>query len=460
MKKVFGIVAGMLVIVSHSGVALAAVSADEARNLGPTLTEFGPEKQASADGGVPAYTGGLTTPPAEFDPKSGLIPDPFKDEKPLYSITAKNMSQYVDRLAPGVQALLKRFPTYRVDVYPTHRTMHYPKWVLDNTLKNATTAKLVGKIQGDGVDGAFGGLPFPIPKDGYEVMFNSSLNFQRTQDEKQAKSWLVDSAGNRSELPENDANDYRPYYDQALGEGKAWYNASDIYHVVQVSRPTGVGTAILAYTPINNSVDDQTTWLYMPGQRRTRMAPDYKYDTPISQFGGVMFWDDLGLFHGRMDRFDFNLIGKKELIIPYSSYKYLSTSPDQLFGKQHLNPDAIRWETHRVWVIEATLKHGERHAYSKRTFYVDEDSWAIVEADAYDPEGKLWKVGFDYTFNFYDGGGGVFSATYNIYDLQKGNYFGTNSGGPVDGHPLIKPSDTHQKEDLFTPAGMSGTGMD
>jgi Protein of unknown function (DUF1329) len=459
MKKEFGFVAGVMVIALHSATALAAVSEEEAKALGTSLTEFGAEKQASADGTIPAYNGGLTTAPADFDPKSGLIPDPFKDEKPLYSITGKNMAQYADRLSPGVQALLKRFPTYHVDVFPTHRTMHYPQWVLDNTVKNATTAKLVGKVKGDGVEGAFGGIPFPIPKDGYEVMFNSALNFQRTQYENQAKAWLVDSAGNRSELPENDANDYRPYYDRALAQGKAPHNAYDVYHVVQVSPPTGVGTAVLVYTPINNATDEQVTWLYMPGQRRTRMAPDYKYDTPISQFGGVMFWDDLGLYHGRMDRFDFKVIGKKEMIVPYSSYKYLSMSPDQLFGKQHLNPDAIRWETHRVWVVEATLKQGERHAYSKRTFYIDEDTWAIVEADAYDPEGKLWKVGFMYTFNYYDGGGGTFNAIYNIYDLQKGDYFGTNAGGPANGRPFIRPFDTHQKESLFTPAGMSGTGM-
>src|SRR5260370_41820618 len=122
-------------------------------------------------------------------------------------------------------------------------------------------------------------------------------------------------------------------------------------------------------------------------------------------------------------------------------------SPDQLFGKEHLNPDAIRWEAHRVWIVEATLKQGERHAYSKRTFYVDEDSWAIVEADAYDPEGKLWKVGFDYTFNFYDGGGGVICATYKIYDLQKRNYFGTNSGCSVEGPSVINTSATTPKRE-------------
>jgi len=448
-----------MTLVFTSTTAHGAVPPDEAKQLGTSLTEFGADKKASADGAIPAYDGGLASPPSGFDAQSGRLPDPFGNEKPLYTVTDKNLPQYAARLTPGAQALLQRFSTYRMNVYPTHRTMHYPKWVLDNTIKNATGAKLVGKVQGDGVEGAFGGIPFPIPKNGYEAMFNSLLNFQRVQIETRGESWLVDSAGSRSQLPRLDSNEYRPYYDPEMAGKSIPHGAYDILHAVQTSPPTGAGTAVLVYTPVNNATDDQVTWLYMPGQRRTRMAPDYKYDTPIAQFGGVMFWDDVQLFKGRMDRFDFKLVGKKEMIVPYNSYKYFSTTPDQLFGKQHLNPDAIRWELHRVWVVEAMLKSGSRHAYSKRIFYIDEDNWSIVEADAYDADGKLWKVALDYTMSYYDGAGGVFNGAFNIYDLQKGNYFSMHSGGPAGGYASIRASDKHEKEALFTPSGMAGTGI-
>ncbi|MFM0094565.1 DUF1329 domain-containing protein [Paraburkholderia sediminicola] len=442
----------------HGAGAFAAVSADEAKQLGTTLTAFGAQKAASADGTIPEYTGGLTQAPADFVPNSGKWPDPFKGEKAAFSITAANMSQYADQLTPGVQALLKRFPDYRVDVYPTHRTIRYPQWVLDNTLKNATSAKLTGKIEGDGVEGAFGGIPFPIPKNGYEVMWNALLNYQRTQyDARNVGAFLVDTSGGRTDLPVLDIVEFRPYYDRALA-GKNFTGSYDRLWVQQKTPPTTAGTSILVDYPINYSEADQTTWAYFPAQRRTRMAPDYKYDTPAASYGGVTFWDEAAVFRGRMDRFDFKLIGKKEVFIPYNNYKLSQIPPDDLFGPKHTKPDAVRWERHRVWVVEATLKADARHAYSKRVFYVDEDSWAFSESDGFGQDGKLWRVGLDYSFNYYDDGGGVFATSLGFYDLQKGNYFvaGTASlSGPMQ----VRVAEKLEKPMLFTPAGMAGTGL-
>ena len=449
-------VAGVLAVCTAG--AMAAVSADEAKQLGTTLTQFGAEKAGSADGAIPAYTGGLTTPPAGFVADSGKWPDPFKDEKPVFSVTASNMSQYADQLTPGVQALLNRFPDYRVQVYPTHRTMHYPQWVIDNTLKNATSAKLIGKIEGDGVGGAFGGIPFPIPKNGYEVMWNAQLSYQRTQyDAKNAGAYLVDTSGARTELPIMNVIEYKPYYDRSVAS-EPFKGPFDRMWLVVLTPVSTAGLANLVDYSINYSESDQVSWAYFPAQRRTRMAPDFKYDTPTASYGGVLFWDEAKLFSGRMDRFDFKLIGKKEMIIPYNNYKYSQLPVDDVFGPKHIKPDAVRWEKHRVWVVEATLKPGARHAYSKRVFFVDEDGWTLMEADGYGQDGKLWRVGLDYPFNYYDGNGGVFISANTFYDLQKGNYFSffvTNSRGS----PQLRVSEKLEKPNLFTPAGMAGTGL-
>jgi hypothetical protein len=458
MKMWVHLAAAGLVALYGTG-TFAAVSPDEAKQLGgSTLTAFGAEKAGSADGSIPAYTGGLTQPPAGFVPNSGKWPDPFKDEKPLFSVTAANMAQHAEVLTPGVQALLKRFDDYRVDVYPTHRTMHYPQWVLDNTAKNATSAKLVGKVEGDGVEGAFGGVPFPIPKSGYEVMWNALLSYQRIEsDSRNLGAYLVDTAGGRTELPVLNYIEYRPYYDQANQSSfkgiyeRAW--------VTTLTPPTTAGTAVLIDYPSNYSVADQTTWAYMPAQRRTRMAPDYKYDTPAANYGGVSFWDEAAIFRGRMDRFDFKLIGKKEMIVPYNEYRYAQMSANDMFGPKHLKPEAVRWERHRVWVVEATRKPDARHAYSKRVFYIDEDGWNFLETDGYGQDGKLWRVGFMYPLYYYDGGGGVFSSgALGFYDLEKGNYFATFAYGQ-NGSPLLRVYDKQQSPNLFTPAGMAGTGL-
>ncbi|TGP47278.1 DUF1329 domain-containing protein [bacterium M00.F.Ca.ET.228.01.1.1] len=457
MKTLFHLITAGVVTLNALG-AFAAVSADEAKQLGTTLTAFGAEKAGSSDGVIPEYAGGLTKPPADFAPGSGVWPDPFKSEKPVLRITASNMAQYADKLTPGVQALLQRFPDYRIDVYPTHRTMHYPQWVLDNTLKNATQAKLTGKVEGDGVEGAFGGIPFPMPKNGYEVMWNAQLSYQRTQyDAQNVGAYLVDTSGARTELPVMNVIEYKPYYDRSRA-GDKFKGPHDRMWLTLLTPATSAGTSNLVDYSINYSEADQVSWAYFPSQRRVRMAPDFKYDTPTAAYGGVLFWDEAKLFAGRMDKFDFKLIGKKEMIVPYNNYRYSQLPVDEVFGPKHIKPDALRWERHRVWVVEASLKPDARHAYSKRVFYVDEDGWTLLEADGYGHDGKLWRVGLDYPINYYDGNGGVFISANTFYDLQKGNYFSFFTSSSR-GSPQLRVADKLEKPNLFTPAGMAGTGL-
>lgn len=455
MKTINAAVASLIVLMTSP--TYAAVSAEEAGQLTGALTAVGAIKAGNADGTIPEYTGGLTRPPEGFKPDSGLWPDPFKGDKPVTRITAQNMDEHADKLSEGLQELLTRFPTFYMDIYPTRRTMHYPDWVKQNTIENATRAKLTGEIMGDAVEGAKGGIPFPIPQNGYEVMWNNYLSFQRTQSEATGVGqYLMDSAGRRTQLPVIRQNLYSPYYDQENADDPVQqYNQT----AAELSAPpTMAGTAFLINYPLNYSTNDQRTWLYSPGQRRVRLAPDFKYDTPNAQNGGVLFWDELQIFRGRMDRFDFKLVGRKEMYIPYNNYRYATLPVDEVFGKDHLNPEALRWELHRVWVVEADLKPGSRHAYSKRVFYFDEDNWTLVEADAYDQDGEIWRVGLNYGFNYYDGGGGVFSATSNFYDLQKGNYFSYMS--PTgNGAPKIYVYDEQVNPSSFTASGLAGRGI-
>src|SRR5574338_208136 len=126
---------------ASGGLAHAAISHERAKDLGVSLTAIGAEKAGNKDGTIPAYTGGLTTPPASYQKGSAIRTDPFADEKPRLVITGKDMAAQADKLTEGTKELLKRYPTMRVDVYPTHRTVAIPQWILDNTKKNATGAK-------------------------------------------------------------------------------------------------------------------------------------------------------------------------------------------------------------------------------------------------------------------------------------------------------------------------------
>ena len=84
--------------------AQAKVSAEEAARLNKDLTPFGAERAGNADGTIPAWDGGITGIPANvtFDPASNeLQPDPYADDKVLFTITAQNLAQYADKISPA-----------------------------------------------------------------------------------------------------------------------------------------------------------------------------------------------------------------------------------------------------------------------------------------------------------------------------------------------------------------------
>lgn len=416
--------------------ATAAVTAEEAKKLGTTLTEWGAEKGANADGSIPAYTGGLTKPPAGWNKGADQYVDPYKEDKPLYVIDAKNAAQYEALLGAGDKAMLAAHPaTFKINVYPTRRSVAYPSWVLENTIKNATTAKLVGDVEGDGMSGAapdglpLPGVPFPIPKTGYEVMWNHQLSVGPAVVNHSSNGFLIDTSGGITPLPKTSQYTLNPWNDKSGQLRKQTFDAVFGFTSKLISPPSSAGVHFLNYY-LPKVVDGaaQKVWFYTPGQRRVRAAPEFSYDIPIAAYGGVMFWDDIFGTVGRMDRFDFKLVGKKELVVPYNVFGVTNQIPTKDFvGPKHIAPDAVRWEKRRVWVVDAVRKENARHAYSRRTFYVEEDCTCIVGWESYDNGGKIWRVTKNYTFPAYDVGGTI-HVSWSINDLIKGNYAILNVG--------------------------------
>lgn len=204
----------MAAIAAYAGMAAAAVSPEEAKQLGDKLLPWGAEKAGNKDGTIPAYTGPIK-PPANYDPKNpGYRPDPFANEKLLFSIDAKNMGNYADKLSEGIKAMLKKYPSYRLDVYPSHRMVNNPKLFNDNALKNSTACKT--SDNGLKLDGCWAGTPFPIPKNGAEVMWNRLLKYDGySLFTKAAASTVVDVNGNRSVAGVPDFWMYYPIFNPA-----------------------------------------------------------------------------------------------------------------------------------------------------------------------------------------------------------------------------------------------------
>ena len=437
-----------------SGGAWAAVSADEAKQLGTTLTAVGAEKAGNKDGTIPEYTGGLTTVPTTYQKGSGIRPDPFAGEKPRLVIDAKNVAQYADKLTVGTQELIKRFPnTMRVDVYPTHRTVAFPKWVLDNTAKNATGAKSVEG--GLGMENALSGYPFPIPKSGSEVMWNHLMRYSGYAYSFKYDNWNVDSAGVPTLALTAEGWQEYPLYsgkkNDAAKPDEGYWKLKLLYQ--GPARRAGEGLMGLDY--VNPLTQPRRAYQYLPGQRRVKLAPDIAYDTPNPGSAGVATYDEAFVFNGAQDRYDWKIIGKKEMYIPYNGYRFMYTkNPADILKPGHVNPDLMRWELHRVWVVEATLKPGKRHIYAKRVFYFDEDTWVAVASDEYDARGQLFVAGFSNVAYAYDNQS-VLIDNYMLYNFAVGAYTVSGITGPYFGHRYGDPLPSAQ----WAPEALAGSGI-
>jgi len=439
----------ILLIGSHS--AMAGVSAKEAEKLKTTLTPLGAEKAGNAEGTIPAWDGGLTTPAPGFV-NGGKRPDLFPDEKPLFSITAQNMDQHADKLTDGVKALLQKYPeTYRVDVYKTHRTAAAPQWVYDNTFKNATQGKLEGLIPKN----VYGGIPFPIPKSGAEVMWNHELMWRGVSVYINMSSYLVTANGKRVNMAQAVNKTQMPYYFQ---NGSLEDFNGNFYSI----RNKNSGPAIRRDEGIlaNANFDTRKSqvYVYLPGQRRVRKLPDACCDSPTAFSSGLTSFDEVNAFTGgtlSLERFDWKIIDKKEIYIPYNANKLFEPTVDELFGDHHFNPDYVRWELHRVWVVEANLREGSRHTSPKSIYYIDEDTWGVQFADRWDADGQLWRMVFNTSFAAPDIPA-TRSGTWGYYDLLGSAYYAT---------PILNDQDVHFKtvppypDRAFSPAALAGEGI-
>lgn len=443
--------AALVAILMLANGAALAVGADEAAALKSSLTPMGAEKAGSKDGSIPAWSGAPTA-GAGLN-AAGQRLDPFAAEKPLFSINAKNMAQYAERLTDGTKALMRKYPdSYRVDVYKTHRTAIAPQWVYDNVAKNALNAKLVDGGAGPMPQGAYGGIPFPIPKSGVEVMWNHLLRWRGEAWHWEFTAYQGTPDGQWVNVSDSSNDHTMPYYAQGRADkfgGEYWLVRSLIK-----GPAIRAGEAITARTNVDES--KTVAWVYLTGQRRVRKLPNACCDTPSPFSAGVASFDEVEVFSTRMDRFDWKLLGKKEIYIPYNSNRTLGVAKDRdVLGARHLNPDHVRWELHRVWVVEATLKPGQRHTAPKSRYYIDEDSWIAVTADRFDANGQLTRVPFALPAVMSDVSATV-GVTWGVYDLTAGSSF--VNGLVNERKAAYKPVPAH-KDAVFTPDAMSGEGV-
>lgn len=401
------------------GIAFASgpARADGAADLGTRLTPIGAETAGNAEGSIPTWTGGIDAPVAGYVQGQDYI-DPYAGDTKRFSITRDNIDAYKDKLTAGQIALLQRYDGYRMDVYPTRRSCTFPTSVQEKTKANIRTAKLDPGTH-DLIDAVPGGFPFPLPKTGAEVMWNHRAAFEGVARSVVGTTAVVATDGRFVPLKWDEIR-LSNYYNPERTEFSQLGNVQVKYLSTYIAPARVAGEMYLVHETLNG---ERNAWFYSPGLRRVRRAPTLSYDNPVSGYEGLGTSDQLYMYNGRLDRYDWKLAGKQEIYIPYNNYEFAHSkhSVAELTGPSYPSRDAMRYELHRVWVVEATVKPGLRHLLAKRVFYVDEDSWRVVATDIYDGRDNLWRYQEETTVNAYDVPT-CFGFGQALYDLQVGRY--------------------------------------
>jgi hypothetical protein len=432
--------------------ARAAISADLAATLKTTLTPLGAEKAGNADGSIPAWTGGLTTPPAGWD-SSQQMPDMFAADAKIVSISAANMAQYQDKLTPGVMFMMQKYPDFRIDVYPTRRTAAAPQWMYDNTYQNALNTQSKAGGSRLGFTNAYGGLPFPIPdrndplEAGAQVMWNHNCRWEGSNYTRVISAWVM-SHGQLTLSSAYNNIETSPYYQQD-GNLASYNGFIREYQIDFIAPPNINGQQLVEWQPTDTTVSPTQVWQYLNGQGRVRKAPELTYDTPASTLDAVANYDEYYVFYGALDRYDWKLIGKKEIFVPYNNNRLLLATPQEAHLPHFLDPTLVRWELHRVWVVDATLHPGDRNVLPHRTYYVDEDNWHAMLGDTYDAQGNMYKVPMMFLETRPDIPATMY-ANSTVYNVQSGEY--VSCGGPWNLAPYNGPLDiTQPRPNEFNP---------
>ena len=429
----------------------AGVPQAQADRLGADLTPVGAEKAGNKEGTIPAWEGGITKPPANY--KLGdFHPDPFAADKAALTINQGNYKDYAAKLSVGQQAMFAKYPTFRMDVFPTRRSAAYSERIYRTTKLNAVSAKMVGA--GAGVENVAEGIPFPIPQDGYQVIWNHKLKYRGVA----VKRWANQAAptANGSFIPVRIREEVLGLY---WKEGNTIADINNVltYFYQEVLAPARLaGSVLLVHETLNQEAQPRNAWVYNPGQRRVRKAPNVAYDNPGTASDGLRTNDMFDMFNGAMDRFDWKLVGKREMYVPYNDYKIHAKGLDykDIVRPGHVNPDLMRYELHRVWVVDATLKQGFRHINKRRTFYLDEDSWQILMVDHYDSQSQLWRFSEAAVINFYDQPV-LWTTMETHYDLKSGRYIASG----IDNMETAVDFASQATPDDFSPQALRSRGV-
>lgn len=451
MKKLTLLASAVALVFSCN--ALAKLPADQVARLGQDLTPVGAEKAGNAAGTIPEWTGGILAAPAGYKP-GDHHPNPFADDKILFTITKANLDQYRQFLSPGQIALFDLYPdTFKMNIYPTRRSASYPQYFYDATKRIAANAELIEG--GNGLRNAAIGIPFPIPSNGLEAIWNHIVRYRGVAASRNGGQAAPTAQGAYTLIGFEEQIMFKYSHPDATPEALQAENILFRFKQSVTTPARLAGTALLVHETMDQVATPRQAWTYNTGQRRVRRAPNVAYDAPGTASDGLRTTDDFDMFNGSPDRYNWELKGKREMYIAYNDYKLHSNNLkySDILMPGHINPEHVRYEKHRVWVVEATLKEGTRHVYGKRVFFIDEDSWQIHVADLYDNRGDLYRVAVAHGLNYYEVP--THWSTLEVYhDLNSRRYIAIG----LDNEDKMYDFSVTLSDNDFTPASLRREG--
>ncbi|GIT12613.1 MAG: hypothetical protein CM1200mP34_0190 [Verrucomicrobiales bacterium] len=186
------------------------------------------------------------------------------------------MAQYASKLSDGHQQVLKQYgDTYKMPVYRTRRSASVPKFSSDATLENAPNIRLVNN--GNGVNIIPGGIPFPVPKSGQEVIWNHLCRFRVRPACARSGRWPRRGPATTGWCSSRRGGLELPF----LGVTVSTETEVSAYFEQKITSPAGLGPArFYGSETIDQTRQPRKAWVYNTGQRRVRRAPTSPMTTP------------------------------------------------------------------------------------------------------------------------------------------------------------------------------------
>ncbi len=387
----------------------------------------------------------IISPLNDFDPELDSYPDPFPSDQILLTIDIDNYTEYKNEiLTPGQIKMFETYPdTFKINVYPSRRSCAVPPEVLELTDKNA---KLID--EGEGVDGIVGSIPFPNPTEALHHVWNHILRYRGVEIYGASPFYIINPDGTRT-FGAGEAiakNFWNPF----IRDEKKGLQGMLMTKVTHPPRLADASTLVIE--SLNAFKTPRKAWVYNPGTRRVRRAPDISYDYMPSAAQGLTTVDQVDGFNGAKDRYHWQDLGEQLRLMPYNAYKFHETRIEEILTPYHVNQDFLRYELVKVNVVKAKLKNDKRHIIPNRIMYFDYDSHNMLSEETFDDEGLIMSYREFPIINFYDQPMclSIHSATYDFatrrYQLQSVR----STDLPKVQWRLTEPHD----ERLFTPEGL------